>query len=167
MFKNVFQSREQIPYFQEVNGPWTKLFEANCAVTGDFGNADGRDDLVVCNQDGLPLIIKQRASDFVQIDVPNEPHMMHWRNARVADVTGDGVADLIAVQGELDKPAYLFIFQGHRGDTGFRFDKPWYQQSLPFPASDVEVLDVDGDGNKDLYVALVDERDGSYCGPVR
>ena len=45
MFKHVSTS---FPYFEKVDGPWSRYFFTQCAVTADV-NRDGIDDLIVCH----------------------------------------------------------------------------------------------------------------------
>lgn len=89
----------------------------------------------------------------------------------MADVTGDGIADLIVV-GDKGKStsnphSFLRIFNGIGSDPFFDFSSQgiWYQRKMPFATPDVEVLDVDQDGRADIYIVQADEHlSGTYCG---
>jgi FG-GAP-like repeat len=171
MFRNVYSQLGAYPYFVEVPGPWTAgLFPAFCAVAGDF-TRDGREDLVVCNPSGRALLSGQGISNaFYRVSLPpNLPHLLYWNSARLADVTGDGILDLVVVTissvRPVARPPYLKIFRGTRRSPYFDFVRPYYVEKLNYPAADVEVLDVNGDGLEDLYVVQVDTRKGKYCGP--
>ena len=86
----------------------------------------------------------------------------NWHNARLADITGDGFPDLIVVGWN----SSIRIFQGSPSYPHFDFNKqPYYERVLPYSATDVEVLDVNGDGLLDLYVVQVDVTPNvtNYC----
>lgn len=164
MYQNVYKSDNKKPWFKEVKGPWTTLFEASCAVAGDL-NGDGRDDLIVCDQYGKALVVRQKAgAKWSKIWIPNTSYMRNWRNARIIDVTGDGVKDVVVVQDA--SPARLLIFKGRRGKpfNSIDFRRPYFSASLPHAAPDVEAIDANGDGIVDLYVVQTNEKSG-YCGP--
>jgi FG-GAP-like repeat len=119
MFKNVYTSPDNFPYFVEVPGPWIRLFEAPCSIAGDF-TGDGLDDLVVCNIAGPAMLVRQGSvpDSFVQVPFPtaNNPFVLQWRKARLVDVNGDGRKDLVVVTGSLRRgdatPRYLIVFRG-------------------------------------------------------
>ena len=163
MFRNTNDG--DYPYFTDVSGPWEKLFIASCAVSGDF-TGDKGDDLVVCNKDGPPLVIEQRNNgQFVQINLPNNNYFVRWRNVRIADVTRDGIPDLVVVT--WGQPSHLYVFRGISTRPFFNFATPWYETGLKWAAPDVEVLDVDQNGYPDIYVVQTDETPGQlYCGVV-
>jgi hypothetical protein len=64
----------------------------------------------------------------------------------------------------MDKPS-LIVFQGKRQPPYFNFAKPWFEAKLDYPAPDLEILDVNKDNAKDIYVVQVDEdgSDNAYC----
>jgi FG-GAP-like repeat len=171
MFRNVYSQPGAYPYFVEVPGPWTAgLFPAACAVAGDF-TRDGLEDLVVCNSAGRALLSGQGANNtFYRVGLPaNLPHLLYWYGARLADVTGDGILDLVVVTASAIRPiarsSYLKVFRGILRRPYFDFVTPYYIEKLNYTAPDVEVLDVNGDGLEDIYVVQVDTRKGMYCGP--
>jgi hypothetical protein len=96
---------------------------------------------------------------------------MDWRNARVADVTGDGIADLIVVGDKgktINQPrSYVRIFKGLGHYPYFDMSRRgvWFERRLPYATPDVEILDVNQDGRADIYIVQADEdEEGTYCG---
>jgi hypothetical protein len=166
MFKNVYTAPGAFPYFVEVPGPWIRLFEAPCSISGDF-TGDGQDDLVICNAGGPAMLVRQGAApdSFVQVPVPVKiPYVSHWVSARLADVTV--VTGPKKRRGTtIIEPGYLTVFRGIPASPHFDFVKPYYRRSLPYHPIDVEVLNVNGDRWADIYVVQSDERKGMYCGP--
>jgi hypothetical protein len=171
MFRNVYSAPDVFPYFVEVPGPWIQqgLFSATCAIAGDI-NRDGREDLVVCNgsPEGPALLALQGANhSFVKVPLGGtkagvNKYLKHWWNARLFDVTMDGLLDLVVVT---TYPSRLWIFRGTRGSPFFDFRRPIFEQRLKYMATDVEVLDVNKDGVADIYVVQMDWEVGKYCGP--
>jgi FG-GAP-like repeat len=171
MFKNVYTSPGTFPYFVEIPGPWIRLFEAPCSISGDF-TGDGIDDLVVCNIAGPAMLVRQGSvpDSFVQVPISttSNPYVLQWRKARLADVNGDGRKDLVVVTGSLRRgdatPRYLIVFRGIAASPYFDFASPYFRRRMPYSPTDVEVMDVNGDGRADLYVVQANERTG-YCAP--
>lgn len=90
---------------------------------------------------------------------------MGWTAVRLRDVTNDGVLDLVVVANRPNGAAsWLFVFRGVNSQSRFDFDTPYFRVQLPFHAPDVEVLDANGDGIKDIYV-MQTELVG-YCKPT-
>ena len=87
-----------------------------------------------------------------------------WKNARVEDVTNDNIPDLIvAMDNFKGKHHRIVIFEGQTGGT-FDFDNVYYERKFRYRVSDFEILDVNGDGSKDIYVIQSDEsKVASYC----
>jgi FG-GAP-like repeat len=164
MFRNVYTSRNKFPYFREVSGPWTsRNFVTLHAEAGDF-TGDGVDDLIVCDVDG-PAVLARQGSDgsFLGVILPkNNVHVRAWRSARIADVTGDRRPDLV-VLATLNRTSFLRVFKGVQGAPYFDFARPYFEASLQWVASDVEVLDINQDGRSDIYVVQVDESKGKFC----
>jgi hypothetical protein len=160
-------------YFQHVPGPWNRYTTATCLHTVDI-NQDGLDDIVLCQQKRMGRIFVQQSNGaFYQVRYATS-YAYDWRNVRVADVTGDGIPDLVVVgqsrrrrRPSTDKYYYVRVFQGIPHVPYFQFTRAgiWYERTLPHAAPDVEVLDVNQDGMADLYVVQTNEmsRD-TYCG---
>jgi hypothetical protein len=169
MFKNVYKREDNMPYFEEVRGPWIDYFGASCAISADFSH-DKLDDLIICNDDGYPMLVEQPRGNgnWREHSTPKEEWMLNWANARVAEVTGDNIPDLIVTTGGLRLgegewgPAILYIFKGIRSKPYFDFRAPHYEQKLKYAAPDLEIMDVNEDGLPDIYVVQVDMESG-YC----
>jgi FG-GAP-like repeat len=164
MFRNVYVSPERFPYFREVPGPWTRRdFITLHAEAGDI-TGDKLDDLIICDIDGPALLARQGADGtFYNVNLPkNNKYVRSWRSVRIADVTGDGRSDLVVVTWP-NRTAFLRVFKGVVGSPYFDFDKPYFEAPLTWIASDVEVLDINQDGRRDIYVVQVDETKGKYC----
>jgi FG-GAP-like repeat len=166
MFRNVYAAPNRFPYFVEVPGPWTtKLGIATCSRSGDF-TGDRRDDLVVCHAKGPALLARQGSTyAFYPVNIPNQnDNVWNWTNVRLADVTGDGLQDLVVVAAHSPSP-FLMIFRGQLASPYFNFVKPVYKTALKWMPPDVEVLDVNKDGYPDIYVVQKDSGRKRYCSP--
>ena len=151
-------------WFTEVqpnNSPWKVQTEALSVLAVDI-TGNGVDDLIVCHQPGGGSIYTQsKTGIWSQQSLPNGRTTAKLQSARLADITGDGRQDLVAVnRGE--QGSRLYIFKGQVTAPYFDFRNPWYQRALPYAAPDVEVLDVNGDGLLDVYVVQSNETLG-YC----
>ena len=167
MFRNDYNilNPDQRPWFREVqetNGPWKKVqSEVICAVAADI-TGNGVDDLILCQEPGLPMILLQGIHGaWRKLPFSVTWATSQWRNVKLADVTGDGRLDLMAVDKGSDG-SRLWIFRGIAKSPYFDFDNPWYKTELPFAAPDVDLLDVNGDGLMDVYVVQTNEANG-YC----
>lgn len=125
----------------------------------------------MCNERKLAFIFLQHPdSSWTQVEV-NHQNMKDWRNARVADIDGDGLNDLVVVGfggRKTKKPtSYIRIYKGTGEYPFFDFKAAGqlFEQTTPYATPDVEVCDVNADGYPDLYVVQVDELQGSgkYC----
>ena len=131
MYRNLLTGKP--PYFVELQGPFNKLFDVTCAVAGDL-NADGLDDLIVCENKNLPRIYLQTMTgQFREVKLPThnvkQSHLGNWRNVRIANITNSRLPDIVAVEGEgTDEPAYLHVFGGKVKPPYFRFHRPVYKR---------------------------------------
>jgi len=155
--------------FEEVFGPWIRYTKAKCLHVVDV-NQDGLDDIVMCNEGAKGwLYVQNDNGSFENIPMRGSQQAYFWNNARVADMDGDGVNDLILVgKGGSNGPAnYVRIYKGTGVAPYFDFstnEQFYFGKSLPFAAHDVEIIDANGDGIPDLYVTQVDEETtGQYC----
>jgi hypothetical protein len=97
------------------------------------------------------------------------PAEMTCRQARVADVTGDGIVDLVVVGlGESEyapkDSTFVRIYSGIQDYPHFDFSVPYFERTMPYGTPDVEILDVNSDGIADIYVVQADEMTPrTYC----
>lgn len=156
-------------YFQEVKlGPWNPYTRATCLVVADLNN-DGIDDIIMGNQFQRARILIQNADNTWNFVSVRGSRSMAWRNARMADVNGDGIPDLIVVgyggRWPRQPKSFIRIFAGSFEPPYFDFQSPpLYQRALPYASPDLEVLDVNDDGLPDIYVIQTDElTPETYC----
>lgn len=164
MFKNVYRKERKKPYFEEVWGPWIRYNAIECAVAGDI-NGDGIDDLVLCTAGQAILYEQSRKGKWSRVPGLTGEHLSRWGNVRIEDVTGDGLNDLIVVgyvERGTTQRSFLKVFRGMRRPPYFNFRTPYYFKDLPHASPDVEILDVNQDGIKDIYVVQTNYRTG-YC----
>ncbi|UHD14505.1 FG-GAP repeat domain-containing protein [Thiocapsa bogorovii] len=159
------------PYFHEVDslGPWVLEYKVSFALAADISH-DGIADLVVGDENGSArFFIQSGDMRWRAINLGDmRKTTTKWNNARVADVTNDGVADLIVVGSTHSKRAepYLRIYAGNPDlPYLFDFDNPVFEYRPKFDAVDLAVLDVNRDGLLDVYVVQNDQSKGTYCGP--
>jgi len=164
------------PYFHEVDpgGPWVLEYKVSFVRAADI-NDDGITDLIVGDESGATrFFLQSRDGGWRALNLADmRQARADWANARVADMTGDGVADLIVVGPMLPirrEANYLRIFAGNP-ELPFLFDfnDPVFEYFPRFPAADVEVVDANRDGIPDLYlvqsdyVIKSDQSKGNYC----
>jgi hypothetical protein len=159
------------PFFEEVDpdGPLVRESLVSFVLASDL-NDDGVDDLLVGGERGdSHAFIQQPDLGWHAIRLDQVEGLdARWRNARAADVSGDGIADLLVVGPAKYRGAssYLRIYRGDPELPAlFDFREPLFDQSLPFPAPDLALVDANADGLLDLYVVQRDETRDSYCGP--
>lgn len=145
-------------YFSEVRGPFNIDTDATCAFTLDANN-DGLDDLIMCNRKEFPSMFVQNSGGgswrSVSMDY-GRANTRNWRKIRTADVTGDGIPDLlVAFWG--NKPDFK-VFKGIRESPYFDLKRAYYAARLPNAIPDLEVVDVNRDGKLDIYIVQSDER---------
>jgi len=155
-------------WFRHVPGPWVRHTYANCLQIVDI-NQDGLDDILMCNGHGKPAFIFLQGADssWSRLDIRMYGWMARdWSNARVADVTGDGVPDLIVVGTVPDSVvSYIRIFKGSSQEPYLKLNAGSlvYEKILDYRAPDLEVLDINSDGVADIYVVQYDNSYGKYC----
>jgi len=162
-------TRGQEPYFEEVlhdnKDPWLKNTEATQVKIGDI-NGDGLDDIIVTNRQEDAMMFIQNKNDFTFTNVDMKGSH-NWRAIRIVDMNGDGISDLVVTEGyqyNWGGPFPFRIFEGTGVAPYFDLNNPVFKLNLPFPSGDVEIMDVNGDGNKDIYVVQADEASDNYCG---
>lgn len=168
MFRNDFVSISRNPWFREVAGGWINAqFDPTCAVPADL-TRNGADDLILCNPRGKVQFFQQTLSGtFRNMVLPNNGNLYNWMNARVVDVTNDGLADLVVSKQVLARGRVwnrILIFRGIQAYPYFNFGTPHFTTNVPAEAYDVEVLDVNGDGRKDIYIPQRNAASQTYCG---
>ena len=156
------------PLFTQEPGPWEMHFDPNgCMHIADL-DGNGVDDLLMCDtgkargSSGTAKIFTQGGdgswtswtSPTTQLcSLKNSDYTCNWRSATVADVTGDGVLDVVVTgPGRYVSPHYVRVFSGlaSRAPPFFDFSQPYFERLLPHAAADVEVFDANGDGMLDV-----------------
>jgi len=153
-------------FFNEVDGPWIRHTRAECLRVVDV-NQDGIDDLLMCDdRPSNPIYLQNSDTTWSEIKLRGSRRSRGWLDARIADVTGDGIVDLVVV-GEWKKRNYLRVFKGMGVAPFFDIENRSgmiYQSFFPHLPSAIEVVDINSDGIYDIYVVQVDdETEGSYC----
>ncbi|HJV68660.1 VCBS repeat-containing protein [Ideonella sp.] len=117
-----------------------------CAVKGDI-DGDGWDDLIVCDLSGPPHVyLNNRAGDFAELNTVAAA--VKWVAAQLADMNGDGRADLVTLAG--NKLQIWF----NTGAAPY-FVQPGYQNQLTYTGKSLTVGDFNQDGRWDVYVVLM------------
>ncbi|HEY7775918.1 MAG TPA: VCBS repeat-containing protein, partial [Kineobactrum sp.] len=158
------------PYFHEVdpNGPWVLEFRVSFVTAADI-NHDGITDLIVGDMDGpTRFFLQSEDMRWQSIDLGDIDGLhSKWANVRVADVTGDGIKDLIVVGPSIParrRAPYLRLYAGNPDQALlFDFENPVYEYLPPFDAGDVSLVDANKDGISDLYLVQNDQSRGTYC----
>lgn len=163
MFRSLKTGKQ--PYFVEFPGPWDRLYGVSSAHVTDV-NKDGRDDLILCGgKDHMPrMYVQTAAGGFKDVHIRAGKFTKGWQNVRVAYITMNERPDLVSVDGGLGVrgPSYIRIFRGMNSAPYFDFSSPYYSRELPHAAPDLEIMDVNKDGWKDIYVVQANQRHG-YC----
>jgi hypothetical protein len=166
MFRVTNASASYFEEVQEDNGPWLVPSKAHSVKIADINN-DGLDDMIICNCEASAMIFVQNEDEtFTNVPLTGS-RTRNWRNMRVADVTGDGILDMIVTTGyrwDQLQQLKLIIFKGSVTAPFFEAT-PYYERLLNYAAPNVEILDVNDDGLLDIYVVQADETTGgTYCG---
>jgi hypothetical protein len=171
MFKNVWKDGDDVngPYFEEVegDGPWIQNTRAHCLIKADI-NQDGFDDIIMCKSryEKPSIFIQNEDGTWDDVELPdgNEKYLTQWRNVRVADVTGDGISDLLVAKSGWESGG-LHIFKGISEKPYFDFNAPYFEKELQHASPDLEVVDINNDGLLDVYVVQSDQspEEDNYC----
>lgn len=113
-------------------------------------DGDGTDDIVIGHTDGVSILNPANAFAISGL-IDHREDYLQWKTARVGDIDGDGKLDIAMVVAVGDEaPARLVVY---RGDGTGHFDKG---REIPLPDSccfrDLRVVDMNGDGRKDLLL---------------
>jgi FG-GAP-like repeat len=148
--------------------PLTRYTEASVVVVADF-NGDQIDDLLVGNRNGPALLFIQHSNGRWEKSPLQGRRRRNWRSARLADFSGDGIADLIVSdwgQGNATNST-ITIFRGMATKPYFdcTVQGVLFEQTMPYATPSIAVFDADKDGRMDdIYVVQTDEgTPGSYC----
>jgi hypothetical protein len=139
-----------------VNQAGTGFVEAVTLATGPRGfvctgkgdvNQDGWEDLVVCHESGPGHVyINNQAGDFTGMVSPAlNPRL---RDAKLADMNGDGLDDLVLINGV--NTLQIWLNTGHAP----YFVTPAFERKLVFQSKWLAIGDFNRDGMKDVYVVL-------------
>lgn len=71
-------------------------YECFSAFAADV-NRDGLDDLVICNRNTPAFYFEQLPNGRFRSSPWSGEPTSNWRSAKIGDVTGDGIPDLVAV----------------------------------------------------------------------
>ena len=115
----------------------------SCAIKGDV-DGDAWDDLVVCN-DRKPshVYLNDQAGDFAELTTPA---IASWRDAQLADMNADGLADLFVVT--TTNRVQLWPNTG----AAPYFVSAALDELQPAPPKGLTVGDFDHNGRPDIYV---------------
>ena len=130
-------------HFVEVQTKASGVRGHSCVVKGDI-DGDGWDDLVVCN-DRKPshVYLNDRAGDFIELAAPA---IGSWRDARLADMDGDGRPELVVVTTTNRVQVW------HNTGTAPYFEAATLDELQPAPPKSLTVGDFDHNGVPDIYV---------------
>ena len=113
---------------------------AFCVDAADYNN-DGWEDLLVCGRRALTLYRNDNGVSFTNVSGAMGVGGF-WRSARLVDVSGDGLLDLVSI-----RPSGFQV----RLRSGASFASPVVTRSLS-AGRDVTAGDFDADGTEDLYL---------------
>ena len=169
MFRLTHPSNGTFRFREVLPRPWSHYTQVSCLQIVDV-NQDGLDDIVLCNRQSNGIMFVQKPDASWETVRFHGSFAAKWRSARVADLTGDGIKDLVIVGyggRKIKEPeSYLQIFHGVPEFPYLDVSKEGlvYERILPYASPDVEVLDVNSDGAPDLYVVQANEWErGTYC----
>jgi FG-GAP-like repeat len=154
----------------EFSSPLTRYTEASVVVVADF-NGDKIDDLLVGNRNSPALLFLQDSNGRWEKSPLQGRRRHNWRSARLADFSGDGIADLIVSdwgKGNATNST-ITIFRGMATKPYFdcTANGVLFEQTMPYATPAIAVFDADKDGRMDdIYVVQTDEgTPGTYCVP--
>jgi len=142
-------------YFEEVTGPFKANFDVtNRPIVADINN-DGTDDVILYSSTSPARMFVQSPSNgaWSQVSLPDFKGAQYWVSGRVDYLTSTSVRDLVVTTSYNDV-AYVHLFRGTASPPYFDFRRPFHSVRLDSVGVDLEILDVNEDGNNDVYVVM-------------
>ena len=130
--------------FREVDMGITREDGTNCVQVVDV-NGDGLDDILLCGKEELILYVREQGRFVRANDAFGVPASPPATAARVRDVSGDGVLDLIVVR--------RHTFDVRLAGPDGAFGAPVVEAAAG-RGHGLAVGDVDGDQDQDLYIVF-------------
>jgi hypothetical protein len=155
---------EEVAIVNGKKAPWIIDAMISSVIVADFDD-NGTNDFIMferCTICYPIMFLQSKNGGWEKKVLPNHNYLKSIGAARLADMTGDGVPDLIVV-GEKENQKKVVVFEGTKGGTFF--ETVVFTHALQYATPDLEVFDMNGDGYPDIYIVQKDEfNSNSYCG---